>query len=126
MTQVEAEHIFTSALYRIRTGVVVVMSTPWSSLTPEEVTLFTKILGSVKLSLDSVRIIEAPAVDDSLVEIFNPPAILAFGATGPASLPRYQAGELNGIPLVLADAISDLDDARKKSLWGALRQAFRL
>ena len=52
------ESLFTEELYYLSPKTSVVISTPWEKVTEEERQLLAKILGSVKLNLEAVRIIE--------------------------------------------------------------------
>lgn len=126
MNSVEATTLYTDDLYRVKFPVLVVLGTSWSGLTGEQVTLLSKILGSVRCSLDSVKILEQTSLDMDRLLLYQPEYVLVFGAQADASIPRYQASQLSGIPVLIADAIPDLDDARKKSLWVGLKQLFKL
>ena len=120
------ESLFTEELYVIPPVVCVVLEKAWDSMTEEERNLLQKILGSVKLSTAAVRIITAARIEPGMIENFNAEKVLAFGAALPCSIPLYEATRIDGIDIIATHPISQLDDARKKSLWVALKKAFNV
>jgi hypothetical protein len=109
-------------LYRISEKLTVVLARPWESLSPEEITLLSKILASVKESLFSVRMMNQPEINTSTL----PPGskIISFGSKVSPSVEPYACHWNDTSFIISADWLSELDDAKKKNLWTALRVAF--
>lgn len=119
------EALYQEEIYRIPSSPVVVLDREWDQLTADDVTLLTKILSAVKLTLPLVRIISRQQCDPEQFSILNPSHILCFGAKpGSPEHERYRQIDVGGTSVVYADALSELDDARKKSLWQVLRAMF--
>lgn len=120
------ESLFTEDLYVIPPAVCIVLDGAWDSLPEDERNLLQKILGSVKLSTSSVRILTAARVDPGMIASFNAEKVLAFGPAVESSIPLYEATRVDGIDIIATHPLSQLDDARKKSLWLALKKAFNI
>lgn len=118
------EFTFNEELYKVKTPVTVVLSTPWSDLKSEEVELLSKILAAVRQSLASVRIVCVNKLDLSQWTE-KPTYLLGFGITIPG-VATYEAITTPETQMVLADALSVLqkEDALKKKLWTTLKQLF--
>ena len=123
MSSTAATHLFQEELYKIPTPVIVVMSQPWASYSEAEKNLLSKILGSVKIDLASVRVITRNSFSISDLPPDQATKVLVFGSET-TDIPPYQAMQAQGFTVVKADDLMQLDDARKKSLWGALKQMF--
>jgi hypothetical protein len=81
-------------------------------------------LSAVKLSLSSVQIVNRT---DFGVEDFNaygPACIIAFGATLKNSTKMYEKISAKRTAIVVADALRQLDDNRKRNLWLTLKELF--
>ena len=92
----------------------------------EERQLLAKILGAIKLNLDSVRIVEQSQFNlSSWVE--KPEIVLCF-SPAPDALNKYEVIEVNGASLILSNPLSELtaDDVSKRKLWLALKQLFSI
>jgi hypothetical protein len=124
MTPSEAEHIFTDDLYQIRSGVLVVLGTPWTSLQQSDIELLHKILNAVKLSLAGVTIVESTEINDALLRTYQPHTVLGFGTASNLPIISYQATNIGEAKIILADAIDKLTDENKKELWGELKKIF--
>lgn len=124
MNEAPAQFIYTEELYKLPGRVLVLLPVPWETLPEAEVTLLGKILNAVKLSLAGVQIICREKTDLRELNVFNPAAIISFGTALTPDVERYTAGEVDGVRIIHSDVLSALDDAKKKSLWNALRQAF--
>jgi hypothetical protein len=120
------ENLYQEELYVLPPRTLVLLDRPWADLTDEQKTLLTRILGSVKLTQASVQFFTAGNVAIGDLAAFNPARIISFGPAIAGVIGLYQFTELEGIPVICADALDKLDDPRKKSLWGALRQMFAL
>jgi hypothetical protein len=120
------DNLYPEDLYQFTPTVLVVLSRPWASLSEQDISLLSKILSSVKLSLASVHIIARPYLSSRQeLDAFSPEKIVAFGISNP-SLKPYEQQSLDGIPIVLAEDFPMLDDTRKRALWLALKAMFGL
>ncbi len=124
MTDPIFESLYTEELYDLTPKISVVIATPWEKVTEEERQLLAKILGSVKLSLETVLIIEQTPFNLS-TWLEKPKKVICFS---PASgeMNKYEVVEIEGVTLVLSNPLSLLipDDASKRKLWLALKQLF--
>ena len=116
-------HLFSEDIYSIPQPVVIVVARPWEDYASEERSLLGKILGSVKLDLASVRIIHREKITHSEIAELASQKVLVFGAESPDIKP-YESQQAQGFTVIKADDLSALDDAKKKSLWLALRNMF--
>ena len=126
MNQQEAlQELYSEDIYSIPGKTLVILSCPWSELNDASVQLLGKILNSVKLSLSSVQIISSLKIEDIPLDVYNPSGILFFGIpAGLVGATPYQLGRFKGIPTIAADTLDSFDDAKKKSLWLALKAMF--
>jgi DNA polymerase III psi subunit len=111
-------------LYLVPSQPVVALNTEWSSISESERILLEKILASVKLSLNHVKLITTRKLD--ILQWTNrPDRVIAFGIEVPG-LSKYEVIEIHGIKLIVAAGLTDLevDAEAKKKLWNALRQMF--
>jgi len=118
------ETTFSEDLYLIPPPPTVVIPTQWKDLSEQELTLLSKILESLKLSLSSVRIIEMPSLDLSQWNE-KPSRLIGFGCTA-KGIPLYEVITTPQTQLVLADTLAVLNgnDDFKKRLWACLKQLF--
>jgi ABC-type cobalamin transport system ATPase subunit len=115
------EALYQEDIYLLRSRTLVVLDKPWDHLTEADQTLLAKILGAVRLTLAGVQIISSEHVSDTLIKTFRPDRVIIFGSTF-ENLRRYEHVTRDGVSIVLADSLNELDDLRKKNLWGALKQ----
>ncbi len=120
------ESLYQEELYSLKPHVIVVLPEPWESVGETSRVLLGKILGSVKLSVAAVQIVTKKSFEMNDLEALNPAQVIAFGSGLKGNLALYELHSVRGIPVIVADDLQQLDDARKKSLWGALRQMFGL
>jgi hypothetical protein len=118
------ENLYQEELYLLPERTLVLLDRQWHELTDEQTVLLTKILGSVKLTPALVQIFTTGNTSIEQLAAFNPARIISFGPTIGGISGLYQFAQVNGVPVICADALDRLDDARKKSLWTALRQMF--
>ena len=118
------EHLYPEELYNVPPRTLVLIDKPWADLTDEDKTLLTKILGSVKLSLSSVQILHLADLEVEDLAPMNPSRVISFGVTVRPVQKRYEYVHVDGYHILVSDGLAALDDARKKSLWVALRQMF--
>lgn len=126
MNKVEADQIFTEELYRLPGKVLILLPSPWQSLQPDEEVLLRKIVTSIKLSLDGVQVLHRTETDIDSLKVYNPSHIISFGTKLTPNAKLFVAETIEGIQIVQSEALSKLDDSKKKSLWNALKQAFGL
>jgi DNA polymerase III psi subunit len=125
MKALEANTIFTEELYQLNNPVLVIIPTRWNELKSDHIVLLSKILGSVKLSLEGVTILTMPEIDFTIISTYNPKWILSFGSKVPENIKPYSPESLIGYRIIQSDSFAALDDTKKKSLWGALKQEFQ-
>jgi DNA polymerase III psi subunit len=116
-------HLFGEEIYNIPQAVVIVVARSWESYSVEEKTLLAKILGSVKLDVASVRIVNREKITHPEMAQLASQKVLIFGAETPDIKP-YENQQAQGFTVIKADDLSGLDDTKKKSLWLALRNMF--
>ena len=125
MNQATLKHLFQEELYRIPASILVILGREWDTYTSEDKTLLTKILASVKLQPDAVRFVVQNTLSLSTIALYNPSKVLVFGSSD-AEFKPYEASQVHGFWLIKADDLSQLDDAKKKNLWLALKTMFEL
>ena len=118
------QYLFNEDLYHIPTPVLVVLARPWHKILDDEKALLAKILGSVRLSMESVMIQFHPQITVDEMRAINPGKALVFGSKMSGEIQPYQKVDIQTTALIWADDLSVLDDGKKKSLWLALRQMF--
>ncbi len=118
------EHLYTEDLYSIPPRTIVLTDKPWDDHSEEEKLLLGKILGSVKLSLTGVQVLHRDNLEVSELAPMNPSKIISFGVSVRPVQKQYEYVPVDGFHILVSDSLSRLDDARKKSLWLALRQMF--
>lgn len=121
-----AKHTFQEDLYQLPPRVLVLIPCSWETVSDSEQQLLARILSSVKLSLAAVQIITAKSFSVTDASVHQTKTVLSFGVPCNGLNRPYEVVTMEDIEVVYADAISELDDARKKNLWGALRQLFKL
>lgn len=118
------ESLYSEELYQPTLKTSVVIPTAWKKIGDEERQLLSKILGSVKLSLESVKIIEQEQFNLS-TWIEKPNKLISFSQAS-EGLTKYEVIEVDGTSLVLSNSLTELigDDAGRKKLWLAIKQLF--
>lgn len=117
--------------YQAKQQVIILLT----SLNPTDSELLGKILGAVKLDVQSVDIIELTKNKDTdlsqiLIQKFVN-QVITFGINLSelnldVSLIPYQILEREGIKFIYSDSLSDIqnDIPKKKALWGSLKEMF--
>jgi len=126
LNSILAESLYQEDLYEIPGKVIVVLSKNWDDVTEEERTVLSKMLIAVKLNIASVQIITREAFSINDLAALNPSKLLVFGKMVKDVQAFYELTVVNGLPVIVADAIDQLDDAKKKTLWVALKSMFSL
>ena len=117
-------HLFQEELYRFSTPVIVVLPRPWDAYALDEQLLLKKILTSVKVDMNTVQMVMRPSLDIRSLGIYGPTRVLIFGVETSESLEMYQPIPAQGFTVIRADDLGALDEQKKKTLWGGLRQMF--
>lgn len=119
------EFLYHEDLYKLTDSILILVDKPWEQLRDEDKTLLSKILGSVKLSLDKVQVLHRSTISlDELIH-FQPSKIISFGVTLQENTELYTVINQQGLSFINSEALMSLTDASKKSLWGALKQLFQ-
>jgi len=118
------ENLFQEELYQIPGRTVIISSKNWTEVSDEERTVLSKMLAAVKLNLASVQILHLQKFSLQDLQAFSPARVLVFGATIQEVSQLYTNTLVDNVPVIVADSIDKLDDAKKKSLWLALKQMF--
>jgi hypothetical protein len=124
MSGVSTQFIYTEELYKLPGRVIVLLPVPWKTVPEDEVMLLGKILGSVRLTLAGVQVLCREKADIHELDVFNPSVIISFGTMLNPKIESYTLSEIDSTPIIQSDALNNLDDSKKKSLWNALKQAF--
>lgn len=120
------EYLYQEELYVLPGQTIVLIDRPWVELSDDERLLLQKILGSVKLTLAQVSILHQAQVTLDALRAINAERVISFGARVIELQAPYQLTMVGEIPVIGADSLRALDDAKKKSLWLALRQMFKI
>jgi DNA polymerase III psi subunit len=118
-------HLYQETLYHITPRVAVVVSKPWDNYSADDKALLSKILASVKLNLAMVQVIAMPVLSFTSLQAYNPAKVIIFGSQA-EGIKSYEAVQAQGFTVLRADDLPQLDDAKKKSLWLALKTVFGL
>jgi hypothetical protein len=118
------ENLYQEDLYTVRTSLLIVVARNWENISEDEKTLLAKILGSVRTNLSSAQVIVRPSLSIQSLKVLAPAKIIVFGSATEESITPYQNQSIDGISVIKADDFPQLDDAKKKNLWLALRQMF--
>jgi hypothetical protein len=118
------EFLYQEDIYQITDTILVLIDRPWEELREEDKTLLSKIMGAVKVSLDRTQVLNMPSTDLATLSIYNPDKVISFGVSLAEGNELYKCLSKEKTTFILSDSLALLDDARKKSLWGALKQMF--
>jgi len=125
MSQASAlESLYNEDLYQIPSRVVFVISQPWHELSEADQTILTKMVGALKLSMAAIQIVHRKTFSVESLRPLSPSKVIALGATLESPFKSYEHFTLDGMSIVVGDALPTLDDVRKKNLWLALKQMF--
>lgn len=113
--------LFQEELYEIKDRVLVVLAEPWESVSTEDKTLLSKILGAVKLHIDGVQIIHPPSFTPEVLKTLSPKWAIRFSNDATDNLPYYETTAVGECKVIKSHPLAELDDARKKNLWMALK-----
>jgi hypothetical protein len=123
LNQTVYPYLFSETIYHTPPQVVVVIARPWESYSPDDKALLSKILAAVRINLAAVKIVTQPALALASLAVYSASKVLVFGAQSDG-LKSYEGVQAQGFTVLKADDLSALDDAKKKSLWLALKSMF--
>lgn len=124
MSKAIFENLYQEDLYSITTPLLIVVARNWESISGDEKTLLSKILGSVKVNPSSAQLLVRPSLSIRSLKALAPAKIIVFGSITEENITPYQHHNLDGFSVIKADDFPQLDDVKKKNLWLALRQMF--
>jgi hypothetical protein len=125
MTQTLLQNLFQEEIYKIDPKTLVVIDKEWSEISTDECILLEKILKALKLTLASVQILSRSEFLPNDFRAFAPANIIAFGSKLKNSEKMYEGIQIEGTTIVVADALDQLDEAKKRNLWLTLKQVFQ-
>lgn len=115
--------LFTEELYQVPQAVIIILARKWEAYSADDKALLTKILSSVRLSMASVQVLSQSSLSLPSILSFGPSKVVIFGAES-SELNYYEAVQAQGFTVLKADDLSELDDAKKKTLWLGLKNMF--
>lgn len=119
----QVENLYQEEIYSIPSPRMAVVLPDWNRLSPEDIALLSKILGAIKLSLAAVKVVAAQVIKlDELPHAQAADSLLIFGTKTEPSVELYKKEKIKNFHVIAADALNQLDDAKKKNLWLALKQ----
>jgi hypothetical protein len=118
--------LYQEEIYAVPNPVIVIVPRPWHEILPDERALLAKILSSVKISIDSIMIKTVTEVSFVSLSSLKPEKILVFGVPTKPEITFYECVPVEGMSVIAADDLRKLDDGKKKNLWIALKQMFRI
>ena len=116
--------LYQEDLYQASESTIVLINQPWAAISEADKLLLSKILNSVKISIEQVTILEANTISLNALLHYNPVRIIAFGTSITESEASYKNQQQGKTAFITSDALSALDDVKKKNLWAALKQMF--
>ena len=119
------EFLYHEDLYQLRDSILILVDKPWEQLRDEDKTLLSKILGSVKLSMDKVQVLHRSTISLEELIRYQPSKIISFGVTLQENTELYTVINQQGLSFINSEGLASLTDASKKRLWGALKQLFQ-
>ncbi len=120
------ESLFQEELYVLQSPLLIILSKPWPALSVDELSTLSRMLNAVKLNLASVQVIVRKDFSVEELSVYSPNRVLAFGAALKSSATLYENISIDGISVIISESLDQLDDAKKKNLWMALKNMFNL
>jgi hypothetical protein len=122
MAEVSGQFIYSEELYGLPARTVILIPVRWADLPEAETSLLDKILSAARLSLAGVQVVSTEKVSLSELAIYNPSLVISFGVKLDPETTLYEPKFEGNVTIIRSDRLGDLDDARKKNLWTALKQ----
>lgn len=147
MTNSLLKNLYPEELYKMPVPTIFVMDKSWDDLTAAEQLTLAKLIKALKLNPDIEKSLKASQDEDAMIVALTPslvqmvvmpnlkaediaawaPArVVILGSHFQSSSKQYEPITFEHNTFVVADSISKLDDARKKSLWLALKKMFNI
>ena len=126
MDSILFESIYQEQLFSVAMPPTIIVNQPWEKITNEERTLLSKILGALRLSLESVSVKHQTTLN--LSHWIQKPKHLIYFGDPVKGIQQYEVIDANGVSIVTSESLSDLqkNDASRKKLWLALKQQFSI
>ncbi len=118
--------LYQEEIYKVSSPLLIVLGKPWKDLTTDEHTTLSKIMHALNLTMAAVRVIERASFSISELAAFSPTRIVAFGANLHSPVNLFETSQIEGVSVIISEPLDQLDDAKKKSLWTALKAMFSL
>lgn len=118
------EFLYQEDLYQLTDSILILIDKPWEEMREEDKTLLSKILGSVKLSMDKVQVLHSTGTSLQEIMRYNPSKVISFGVRLQESSEQYKVIKYQTLSIINSEPLIDLTDVSKKNLWGALKQLF--
>lgn len=118
------DFLYSEDLYSIKDPILIILDKPWESIPEDEKALLSKILGSIRLTLDHVTILHESAMGIEMLKIYQPCRVISFGVKLSEAHPPYQYHLSPEVSFIQADSLGTLTDITKKNLWVALKAGF--
>lgn len=120
------ESLYQEELYQVPPKVIFIIAQPWEDLSESDTATLTKLISALKLSIAGVQINSMKSFSLDALTAYNPNKVIALGASFESSTLLYENFLEGGVSIILSESISQLDDAKKKNLWLALRKMFSI
>lgn len=118
------EAVFQEEIYTLKSIPMVVIQEPWEKLGLKEKELLSKIIGALKLSIDSVQVVSGGEFN---IQTFNGKnrKIIYFGKNS-TGLANYEPHNQSGNSLISSESLTQLleNDTARKQLWIAMKNLF--
>lgn len=126
MTSALLDHLYQEELYQVSVPAIFIMDQSWDELAEADQLTLTKMIGALKLNPASVQMLTLSNLKAEDLYALAPARIVVLGTNFQSSSKQYEPVVFGGNTFVVADSITKLDDARKKSLWLALKKMFNI
>lgn len=126
MTSTLLNHLYQEELYQVPVPAIFVMDQPWDELAEADQLTLTKMIGALKLTIGSVQMLTLTNLKAEDLADLAPTRIVVLGTNFQSSSKQYEPITFDRNTFVVGDSVSKLDDARKKSLWQALKKMFNI
>lgn len=126
MTTALLDHLYQEELYQVSVPAIFIMDQSWDELAEADQLTLTKMIGALKLNPASVQMLTLSNLKAEDLAALAPARIVVLGSVFQSSSKQYEPITFDRNTFVVADSVTKLDDARKKSLWLALKKMFNI
>ena len=111
-------------IFRFKPKPIVVINKAWEQIGEKERELLSKIISSLKISIDSITVVSQPTLNITFFKA-KTGKLIYFGDL-PAGVTRYEVLESEGLSFICSESLSELIDNEpaRKQLWIGLRSLF--